>query len=91
MNEAVTLRWVATAPKGQLQTAHVVIDDTPFDVQFAATDKEEQRTFDVTSKRAWLSIKIAVGEIVPASDGRMLGIGLKAARVQVIAASPPTR
>jgi hypothetical protein len=84
----VSLRWFATAPPGQAQAARVYIDDRPFDVKLAATDQAQDSSFEVTSQRGWIVIRVDIARPL-ASNGRLLGIGLTAARVRLSSAAPP--
>ncbi|HEX3759365.1 MAG TPA: hypothetical protein VHW23_11695 [Kofleriaceae bacterium] len=83
----VSLRWCGTAPPGQTQAARVYIDDQPFDVSFAAHEQAQDSTFEVTSRRGWLVVRLDIAQPV-ASNGRLLGIGLTAARVEVADPGP---
>jgi hypothetical protein len=83
----VLLRWLATAPPGQAQAARVYIDDRPFDVKFAVSEQAQDTAFEVTSRRGWIVIRLDIARPV-ASNGRLLGIGLTAARVRLANAAP---
>ncbi|TMQ23539.1 MAG: hypothetical protein E6J90_10430 [Deltaproteobacteria bacterium] len=84
----VSLRWIGTAPPGQTQAAHVDIDDQPFEVTFPAHEQALESSFEVTSRRGWLVIRIDIERPVT-SNGRLLGIALTAARVTLSNAASP--
>ncbi|HEX8115167.1 MAG TPA: DUF6311 domain-containing protein [Kofleriaceae bacterium] len=81
---AVSFRWLATAPQHQVQSVRVVIDDRPFLIQFPTALQDQESTFEVTSRRPWIAVRLEIDRPV-LSRGRELGIGLKAARVHRIA------
>lgn len=83
----VSLRWLATAPPRQTQAVRVYIDDRPFDVKFAVNEQAQDSSFEITSRRGWILIRLDIARPV-ASDGRLLGIGLTAARVGLSSAAP---
>ena len=83
----ITLRWVGTAPPGQVQAARVYLDDQSFDVAFPAHDKPVDSPFEVTSQRPWVVVRLDIDRPVR-SNGRFLGIGLTAARVEVVNPAP---
>jgi hypothetical protein len=83
---AITLRWVATAPAGQRQTGHVSFDDRTFEAAFPPADTVQEQTFEVTSRRRWIAVRIVVDRLNRVG-GRALGVGLQAVRIHRLA--PP--
>lgn len=80
----IGVRWIATAPPGVAQHATVTIDGRPFEVDFAAAgDTEREDWFEVTAARGWVQLELRARSPVEAKDGRVLGLGLKAARVEL--------
>jgi hypothetical protein len=75
----LALKWFATAKRGP-PSVRVHVDDRPYDVAFPAIDQEIESTFDLTSQRDWVTVRIEIERPV-ASGGRLLGVGLKAARI----------
>ena len=85
----IGMRWLATAPPGVAQHATVTIDGRPFEVDFAAgRGTEREDWFEVTTTRGWVQIELRVRSPVEAKDGRLLGVGLQAARVERVPAPP---
>jgi hypothetical protein len=85
---AVSFRWLASAPPRQPQSARVVIDGRPFPIQFPAAQQDQENTFEITSTRPWITVRLEIDHPILASDGRELGIGLKAARVHRVTGRP---
>lgn len=83
----ISLRWLATAPPGQTQAARLYVDDHPFDVAFPPHEQAVESSFEVTSQRPWLVLRIDIERPVR-SNGRLLGVALTAARVQVGSPAP---
>ncbi|HEX8106483.1 MAG TPA: hypothetical protein VF516_02095, partial [Kofleriaceae bacterium] len=76
----VTFRWLATAPRGVAQSARVYLDDQPFDAAIATDGHDHEASFEVTTRRPWLAVRLDIAHPVEAG-GRLLGVGLEAARV----------
>lgn len=79
----VTFRWLATAPPGVAQTVRVDLDDRSFDVAITADGKDHESSFEVTTRRRWLAVRLEIAHPIIASD-RLLGVGLKAVRVRTL-------
>lgn len=79
----VTFDWLATAPPGFQQRVHVIIDGRPVsDVVFASNTEGRSDSFEVTTTRGWIVVRLAVAHPVPQKDERQLGVGLKSVTVR---------
>jgi hypothetical protein len=78
----IAFRWLSTAPPGSDQGARGSLDDQPIYVHFPAPDKEQEDKYEITSKKGWVILRLAIDHPVQASDGRTLGVGLISARVR---------
>ncbi len=79
---AVTFRWSGISPpRHQKQAAQIWIDGQKLDVTFKGGRGDQEDTYEITSSRDLLHIRFDIAHPVEVS-GRMLGIALKAIRVQ---------
>lgn len=80
----ITFRWLSTAPPGLFQDVRGSLDGNPIRVLFPAPPQELESTFHITSTRNYVVLHLIVDRPVYLADERMLGVGLKKARVRIV-------